>query len=304
MTKELFDEKGFGIKFKFTARETPQQNGMVERAFATLYGRVQAMFANAGLEKIKRETLWAECAATATKLDHILVKQGNVKSPYDFFYEKANKIEKHLRVFGEMGIVTRSNTTKFKSKIADCGIPCVFMGYAKDHAPNMYCMLKLDTNAITIMRDIVWINKLYGEYMGISNKIKYNIQEDEYDATSVINLIKNNEKNETITTLNNDERNKKTPKTLGWQKNLQTFYNPLGREDKEEMGELAFISMMEGSIQELTNFTDAWNHHNESECDTWREAIKKKFTNMIKRKVWKLIDKASVPTDQTLIGNK
>ena len=96
------------------------------------------MFANAGLKKIKRETLWAECAATATKLDNILVKPGNIKSPYDFFYEKANEIEKHLKTFGEMGIVTRSNTTKFKSKIADCGISCVFMGYAKDHAPNVY----------------------------------------------------------------------------------------------------------------------------------------------------------------------
>ena len=129
-TKDLLDENGFGIKFEFTARETPQQNGMVERAFATLYGRMRAMFTNAGFEKIKRETLWAECAATATKLDNILVKSENMKSPYEKFYGKTNKSEKHLRIFGEMGIVTKRNTTKIKSKISDQGIPCVFLGYA------------------------------------------------------------------------------------------------------------------------------------------------------------------------------
>ena len=59
-----------------TARETPQQNGKVERAFATLYGRIRSMFVNAGFEKVKRETLQAECAATATKHDTILVKPG------------------------------------------------------------------------------------------------------------------------------------------------------------------------------------------------------------------------------------
>ena len=32
-----------------------------------------------------------------------------------------------------------------------------------------------------------------------------------------------------------------------WQKNLQTFYNPSGCEVEEELGELAFISMMERS---------------------------------------------------------
>jgi hypothetical protein len=118
-TKELFEENGFGIKFELTARETPQQNGMVERSFATLYGRIRSMLANAGFEKIKRESLWAECAATATKLDNILVKTGNMKSPYKKFYGKTNKIEEHLRIFGEIGVVTKSNTTKIRSKFSD-----------------------------------------------------------------------------------------------------------------------------------------------------------------------------------------
>jgi hypothetical protein len=35
--------KSFGIKFEFLGPRTPQRNGMVERKFQTLYGRIWAM---------------------------------------------------------------------------------------------------------------------------------------------------------------------------------------------------------------------------------------------------------------------
>ena len=48
--------------FEFSAPVTPQQNGAVERAFATLYGRVQAMLNYAKMEGDIHKLLWAECA--------------------------------------------------------------------------------------------------------------------------------------------------------------------------------------------------------------------------------------------------
>ena len=314
-TKELFEENGLGIKFELTARETPQQNGMVERAFATLYGRMRAMFTNAGLEKVKRETLWAECAATVTKLDNILVKAGNKKSPYEKFYGKPNKFEEHLKIFGEIGIMTKSNMTKIRSKISDQGTPCIFLGYAKDHAPNVYRMLKLDTNAVILTRDVVWINKLYWNYMGMTNKKKYDIQEDMDDEASIIDLIKDNDENEEKTDAepaksrielrkNNKIETTEKQQLPRWQRNLQTFYNPLGREKDDELGEIAFLSMLEGSINEPTIFQEAWDHPDKNEREAWRMAIKKEFSDMIKREVWELINKTSVSEERSLIGSK
>jgi hypothetical protein len=72
-TQTMFEEKGFGIKCEYTTRETPQQNGIVEWALATLFGRVKALMTNAGFKKVKREKLWAECVATATKLNNLLI---------------------------------------------------------------------------------------------------------------------------------------------------------------------------------------------------------------------------------------
>jgi hypothetical protein len=42
-TKNLCNKLGFAVDLKFTAPDTPQQNGRVERKFTTLYGCVQAI---------------------------------------------------------------------------------------------------------------------------------------------------------------------------------------------------------------------------------------------------------------------
>ena len=66
--------------FEYTAPGTPQQNGVVERAFVTLMGRARAMMNHAGFTIAKRQQLWCEAAQTATMLDNILV-QDSAKSP-------------------------------------------------------------------------------------------------------------------------------------------------------------------------------------------------------------------------------
>ena len=46
--KENCDRLNLGIEFEFTAPNTPQQNGIVERKFATLYGQGRALLNKAG----------------------------------------------------------------------------------------------------------------------------------------------------------------------------------------------------------------------------------------------------------------
>ena len=40
--KTQCEDEGLGINFEFTARNTPQHNGKVERMFQTLYGRIKS----------------------------------------------------------------------------------------------------------------------------------------------------------------------------------------------------------------------------------------------------------------------
>ena len=49
--KEACVELGLGKKFEYTAVVTLQQNGKIERQFASLYGRVRLIMIDAGLKE-------------------------------------------------------------------------------------------------------------------------------------------------------------------------------------------------------------------------------------------------------------
>ena len=56
LEKEII-EKGMNMRFEYTATNTPQQNGRVERKFATNYGRIRLMLPGAGIEGALRKSL-------------------------------------------------------------------------------------------------------------------------------------------------------------------------------------------------------------------------------------------------------
>ena len=74
------DKNELGIIFEYTAPGTPQQNGVVERAFVTVIGRARAMMNHTKFTMAKRQQFWCEAAQTMTLLDNILV-QDSAKSP-------------------------------------------------------------------------------------------------------------------------------------------------------------------------------------------------------------------------------
>jgi hypothetical protein len=50
-----------------------------------------------------------------------------------------------------------------KSKLADRGLLCVFVGYARNHAGNVYRMINMKTGKAFITRDIQWTSRFIGE---------------------------------------------------------------------------------------------------------------------------------------------
>ena len=69
--KNKLQKDGVDTTIEFTLK-TPEQKRQVERSFATLWERVRAMLNNSGVDSELRTELWAECAATATKLCNVL----------------------------------------------------------------------------------------------------------------------------------------------------------------------------------------------------------------------------------------
>ena len=70
----------YTIQFEFTAPNTPQQNGRVERKFATLYGKIRSLMNAANLPKVLCQSLWAHAALLVTQLENILSDNSNKSS--------------------------------------------------------------------------------------------------------------------------------------------------------------------------------------------------------------------------------
>jgi len=52
-----------------------------------------------------RQNLWAEAAATSTKLENILVYENDGKSSHEKFWTTAPKYARQLKPFGTMGVI-------------------------------------------------------------------------------------------------------------------------------------------------------------------------------------------------------
>jgi hypothetical protein len=142
-----------GITLELTAPHTPQTNGVVERKFVTIRDRAQAMMLGAKLDDVFQGKLWAEAVYTATKLHNAVPNRVNHKSPDELWYGEYPKILDHLVKWGRIGYVkNRGNMKKLDPK----STKMVFMGYADDHAGDVYRMYNTMTGAIIATRDITW----------------------------------------------------------------------------------------------------------------------------------------------------
>ena len=113
-----------------------------------------------GRKSSLKETLWAECFSTATKLDVITSKDGSITS-FESFY--GNKLQPHyknyLQPFGEKAYIAKR--VSIQSKLADCGIPVIFVGYADDHAGNVFCFYDPHTKRIKLSRDVTFTGTMW-----------------------------------------------------------------------------------------------------------------------------------------------
>ena len=154
MERECVRRK-IGIVFEYTSIGTPQQNGRIERKFATLYGRVRAMFVAAGIDGSLQKRLWAEAMNTAIDMNNIIANQRDGRTPYKVVTGKNTfpRYATHLCRFGEIGVIL-NKIGQLKSKMMDRGTVAIMVGYHQQSAEGVYRMLNLDTHKITQTRDV------------------------------------------------------------------------------------------------------------------------------------------------------
>lgn len=320
--KEEIVKRNLKINFEYTGADTPQHNGVVERAFATLIGRARAMFTEAGIEGDLRDKLWAECAGTATKLSNVLVEKKDDECNYEKLFGSMPKYAYHLCTFGEIGMVLNRKNKKMRRKMAKRARAYLFVGYLDSHNGDVYRMWNFKNGRIATTRDVRFLKRIYKEYVRV-NEDEDDISSDEDTLDVEITENIGDHANEIDDDVDEDGISEKTksldievPEEEGHRtrsKGLRENIVAIDRNNdklRNEVRTLAVswhpatftdivdICLVGRTDDEYVNpirFRDAWDHPVETDRKLWRETIRKEFRDMINKHVWRNIKKERYP---------
>ena len=84
---------------------------------------------------------------------------------------------KYLRTFGKMAVTAISDGKKMRSKLDTRGRTGIFVGYADDHAGNVYQFINVQTKKIILSRDVQYLNSFWKQYNKRNNDSRNLIEE-------------------------------------------------------------------------------------------------------------------------------
>ena len=146
--KQTCNQEGLVINFEYTAPGTPQQNGLIEHKFATLFNWVCALLNGGKFTAYLQSGLWAEAANTATILKNNLITPTRTLNPFEQFFGKGKQnVLFSMQKFGEMCINTFKDNTHW-AKLANRGTTGIWVGYAKNHPTGTYWIFNPKTNEL------------------------------------------------------------------------------------------------------------------------------------------------------------
>jgi Reverse transcriptase (RNA-dependent DNA polymerase) len=145
-----------GIQIEFTATDTPQFNGVVERAITIVRQMAQIMIRDSLLNDELQEAFWTEAVRTATIISNVITPTTRDKSPYELYTGMVSKLPYHLQPFGRIGYVT--DRTKIKAKSRDKSFKCLYLGPAQNSSSDTVRMYNWDSGGVITTRDVAWAN--------------------------------------------------------------------------------------------------------------------------------------------------
>ena len=162
------------VEIKYTARDTPQQNSLVEVAFYALSNKARAAMHHANLPMEMRFQLFGEIFTTITMLDGLTITEvdGLKQSQYKHVFKKKPKFVKYLHTIGEAGTVKITNDTT--PKLQDHGIHCIFVGYTENHPEICYQMYDPATHRVHQSHDMVWLHRMFHEKRNNNSELNTN----------------------------------------------------------------------------------------------------------------------------------
>ena len=145
------------IEFEFMARDMPQQNHLTKLGVAVLVNRERVLMARANIPVFFWYKFFKEAFKMTTLLDALMIVEinGEKKLQEEHWSGQKPKYVLNLCMWGEAGTV--KVRTQMTRKLKDHVVQYMMVGYAKDHAGDVYHMWDLLTNGIHETCNIIWL---------------------------------------------------------------------------------------------------------------------------------------------------
>ena len=142
--------------------------------------------------------LWAEVANTATYLDnHLTTPNRSLITFQQFFGKGKSHVLTSMQKFGEMCIATFKDNTH-QAKLANCGIPGIWVGYMENHHTDTYRIFNPKTKGIILIRDVTFLNKSYDEYHKVEKPVILTTSHEGSDEEEEFEIISKNNNNSDV----------------------------------------------------------------------------------------------------------
>ena len=140
------------IKHEHTHPDTPQYNGVAERALGLLREKTIAMMQ--GFSVGADDKLWAEAMSFACDMTNMSATTSLEKgvSPYEMWYGRKPVLQ-HLQPFGTVGYMRQP---KRAHKLEPCGVQCIMVGIADNHPSDTVRVRDLETGKFVNRQGVRW----------------------------------------------------------------------------------------------------------------------------------------------------
>jgi hypothetical protein len=187
-----------------------------------------------------------------------------------------------------MCVATTKN--KVQAKLSNKGTVCVFVGYAVNHADDVYRLLNTKTKSIIKLRDFVRLNKSYGTWIESKNDTSVS----DYSDSEIVDLKNKSEDEKPCSDTPNDGKNERISRPLRQNSKIKSWFNPNPTRFIENSDstrglvlEKADIALnLTDCLKEPETFEDANYHPNLEERMKWKKAISKEFDEMKEKGVY------------------
>ena len=181
----------------------------------------------------------------------------------------------------------------------------MFLGYATNHAGNVYRMLNPKTKKVLITRDVRWLNTTIDDDDEVE-EVKETMLEIEKREVTHDNQVQDVQEAPEVQEAIEEERVEPRQRLLREIRSLQSYNNPGRLEIEGENNNFCFFIPETDDTEDdtPTTFQEAWNHKDPEKKEKWRAAIRLEYNQMLKNGVWKNRGQKKIPPNRKGIGTK